>query len=193
VKGKARCLYHDDHDPSLDISVGHSRDIIAYCQVCGPVFDRLVADGKLRGQPSSTPKPQSLDMSEGERDFMRLRDAMKILRAAARSGDQPSAYLAARGINKCPSGAGIVPISEARRLLSGVPEREGKRVLPKNAPVMTFSIIGKGGLQGAHTTALTPDGTAKLNATARRIHGLKKGGYIPLCELHDDKPLLVGE
>ena len=55
-------------------------------------------------------------------------------------------------------------------------------MLPKNAPVMTFPIIGKDGLQGVHTTVLNLQGTAKLNDDARRVHGIKKGGYIPLVE-----------
>jgi putative DNA primase/helicase len=195
VKGKALCPYHDDHHPSLDIKAGDTRDIIAYCQVCGNVFERLVADGHVERSSSliepATPTRPKVDAAREE--YLRKRDALLILRAAL--GEQPSAYLAARGIDYCPPQAGIVPIHMAKELLSIRSDREGKRVLPKNAPVMTFPIISKGKLQGAHTTVLNIAGTGKLNDNARRVHGVKKGGFIPLWEdeLNPDAPLLVGE
>lgn len=197
VQGKALCPYHDDHDPSLDIKAGDIRDIIAYCQVCGEVFERRVADGKV-DRPSSPTKPQKPSLAKAEpayEAYLRLRDALKILRASVESGEQPSTYLAARGIDYCPPQAGVVPIPKAKQLLSGRSDREGKRVLPKNAPVMAFPIISKNGLQGAHTTVLNLQGTAKLNDNARRVHGIKKVGYVPLWkdELDPDAPLLVGE
>ena len=102
TKGKALCPYHDDHDPSLDIKAGRTRDVIAYCQACGPVFDRLVEDGKVPGRssaPIKPTKPVPPAISEAEYNFMRLRDAMKILRSARQGGEQPTEYLAARGIN----------------------------------------------------------------------------------------------
>ena len=59
---------------------------------------------------------------------------------------------------------------------------------------MVVPIIGELGLQGAHVTLLSSDGTTKLNIEKpRKTYGKLTGGHVILGELDRNQPLLVGE
>jgi hypothetical protein len=126
-------------------------------------------------------------------EYCRFRDALAILRLASNFSEQPTAYFKSRGIDGCPLAASLLPASEVGKLTSIRPDREGTRLLVKNAPVMVLPIINGQRLLGAHTTVLNLQSTTKLNKDARRIFGLKRGGYIHLSTIDANKPMVVGE
>jgi hypothetical protein len=49
----ARCPFHDDDEPSLSLTLRNGK-LLAYCFVCGNVYDRLL---ELAGIKSATARP----------------------------------------------------------------------------------------------------------------------------------------
>jgi hypothetical protein len=196
------------HKRKLSINSGRDKEVVVWCWGCGEqgqlaICNALGLSGGGGQTIARTERKQTVSPAYDE--YCRFRDALAICRRASgyrgfRDGryacepvEQPTAYFKARGIAKCPPSAMIIPAREAKRLFSIRPDREGRRLLPKNAPVMVLPIVGKDGLQAAHTTVLSLQGTGKLNDNARRIHGIKKGGYIALSTHDPNGPLIVGE
>ena len=126
-------------------------------------------------------------------EYCRFRNALAILRRASNFSEQPDAYFKSRGIDRCPAVATLLPASEVGKLTNNLPGREGQRLLVKNAPVMVMPIINGQRLLGVHTTVLDLRSTAKLNDNARRVFGLKRGGYILLSTIDANEPMVVGE
>ena len=97
-----------------------------------------------------------------------------LLRCAARSKEQPTAYLEGRGIIKMPPCAELIAPDDAKRLT-------GKRF-----PTMVVPIVNSVGLQGCQITWLNSNADAKLGVSdgdARLTFGHLSGGYVPLARL----------
>lgn len=185
------------HKRKLSVSAGRDVEVVAKCWGGCNQAEVAAALGLSGGEPRTGAKLKHKSTSDQRyEEYCRFRDALAIFRRACDYSDQPRAYFQSRSIDKCPPTARLLPASETRTLTSIRPDRFGRALFSKQAPVMVLPIITSDGrFQGVHTTALKLEGNGKLNDNARRIFGLKKGGYIPLDidEIDPAAPLIVGE
>jgi putative DNA primase/helicase len=98
----------------------------------------------------------------------------------------PVDYLKGRGITDVPANVMLLSTKGIVRRLTG-------RAYPAMiAPIMR----GEGEMQGAALLLLSADAQTKLAVTdgrPRRIYGELKNGFVPLGQVHPDKPVIVAE
>lgn len=185
--GMCCCPAHDDKKPSLHVRDGaNGKKTLVHCKA-GCSQESVISALRSRGlwgsgkadQPSVTDDKNQ--PSREYEDYENFKRAGAILRAAAGAGaGPPAAYLNGRGIEANPSGAMLLPGSNARRLVH------------KGYPTMVMPIVRNGKLVGAHTTLLNRDATKRIKR-GKRTWGPIKGGYIQLGKIDPDKPLIVAE
>ena len=178
--GMCRCPAHDDKTPSLHVEDGNNGKVLVKCHA-GCTQERVIDALRARGlwskghRASSAPKQSEPEGTEAL--------ARALLRAAAKTTDQPTEYLRGRGIENVPQNLKLIARSDALKIIR------------RRFPTMVAPIINEHGEEiGAHTTALTLNAKEKVAGTARKIYGHKTGGFIQLVEVIDPgKPLLIGE
>lgn len=208
--GKCLCPAHDDHNPSLRVTVDQSGKVLFYCHAgCSQsdVLEALKERGlwpdaeRTRAWPSADHDLRRQQRAAREQDEEKFLRAHAVLRAALRhkadhdDGNQALLkYLRGRGIEKVPRQALYLPKREATHLCERYPELG----FP-SYPAMVLPIIGVDGLLiGAHATFLTPDAAGNLRGkddrSIRRICGSKKGGYLPVGRVpRPDQPMIIAE
>ena len=171
---------------SLSVDVGRNGKRLYFCHAkkdCD--VDAWVKAQSGGGSPGRTRTTDDDYISPRMQDYNRFRRALAILRAAGyANAGSPTAYLQARGIERAPVNAMVLPAQDSRRL--GLPR----------FPAMVLPVIdAEGKLLGAHVTWLNLKGVAKLGGTdmPRKTFGRVGGGYVQLAEPDPDRPLLAGE
>ena len=108
---------------------------------------------------------------------------------AAESKEQPVEYLRGRKITLIPDGVKLVSRTEVGKIAREFPE-----LWLKSYPTMVVRVVDETGkMIGAETTALSFDADEKLDDTARKTCGQKKGGYVVLGEPDPNLPLIIAE
>lgn len=198
------------HERKLSINRGRNKEVVVWCWGCSDGGQEAICTALgLSGssyRTATTKRRRPSDTTPNYDEHGRHRNGLNVwrracgfrgyrdLRPVSEPVEQPTAYFKSRGVANCPARAMLLPASEARKLANTREEQEGDPLFSKNAPVMCLPITTSDGrFTGVHTTSLNLHSSAKLNGDARRIFGIKKGGYIELNTPDPNEPLIVGE
>lgn len=188
--GTARCPAHDDHTPSLSVSVGIDDKILFHCfagcsqeQVIDAFRSRRLWPDKGLGILACTAPRNGYKNAELDRDDdNRSQAALAIWQSAKSSqGTLVQTYLASRGV--------CLPLPDALRFHLGLKHRSGG-IWPAMVALVTH---GETGLPIAiHRTFLARDGPGKAPVDpAKMMLGPCRGGVVRLAE--PGQVLMVGE
>jgi hypothetical protein len=185
---KAKCPAHDDHDPSLHISVGHDGRTLVHCFTgCSQkaVIDALKDRGLWNpGAGDELPRLQIVNNRQFDHDKDRTAVALDIWNASiAARNTAVETYLRSRGIT--------LPIPASLRFHPGLKHGPTGTIWP----AMIALITGADGSPVAiHRTYLALDGTCKADVTpAKMTLGLCKGAAVRLGDIQPGQWLAVAE
>ena len=163
------CPAHDDHKPSLSLSLNEEGALLAHCYA-GCSFSDIMFDLRKRGLLEKSDLPQQRDRIRKVSNEMALRIWHESLRA---EGTYVETYLRSRGI------CGDIPPT-----LRFHPRLFHNSRTYHPAMVGAIAVWPSRTIIGAHRTYLSADGTAKAALSPNKMMlGLTKGGAVRLSPI----------
>lgn len=209
--GMCRCPAHDDHKPSLHVSVQNGRVLVKCHAGCSQ--DAVIDALKRRGlwpshgpeiKPERSAKQAEADSQHAE--YRQLRTVIAILRKASGDGGfgAPEAYFRNRGL-ETPVTALTLKREEIDELAIGQVERARlygdddpkPKFTQRDRDAIVFPVINGDKIAAVHLTYLEPERDRRVDdkGKARQLIGAAKGGFIPLSgeDLYTAPRLVIGE